>query len=86
MDFLNHCTHKYIIQEIDKKIAERKQKKEDTCIVLDAPLLLEANLENRCSEIWVVFAEEEVILLIQLLSFLSPFYYFYFVSYQQFPL
>ncbi|MEY8320205.1 dephospho-CoA kinase [Lachnospiraceae bacterium 46-61] len=60
LDFLNHCTHKYIIQEIDKKIAERKQKKEDTCIVLDAPLLLEANLENRCSEIWVVFAEEEV--------------------------
>lgn len=60
LDFLNRCTHKYIIQEIDKKIAERKQKKEDTCIVLDAPLLLEANLESRCSEIWVVFAEEEV--------------------------
>ena len=28
--------------------------------MLDAPLLFEANLENRCSEIWVVFAEEEV--------------------------
>ncbi|MCI9355151.1 MAG: dephospho-CoA kinase [Firmicutes bacterium] len=60
LDFLNRCTHKYISQEIDKQIAERKKKQRDTCIVLDAPLLLEAKLENRCNEIWVVFAEEEV--------------------------
>jgi dephospho-CoA kinase len=60
LDFLNRCTHKYISQEIDKQIAERKKKQKDTCIVLDAPLLLEAKLENRCNEIWVVFAEEEV--------------------------
>ena len=60
LDFLNRCTHKYITQEIDKQIAERKKKQKDTCIVLDAPLLLEAKLENRCSEVWVVFAEEEV--------------------------
>lgn len=60
LDFLNRCTHKYITQEIDKQIAERKKKQRDTCIVLDAPLLLEAKLENRCNEIWVVFAEEEV--------------------------
>ncbi len=60
LDFLNRCTHKYISQEIDKQISERKKKQRDTCIVLDAPLLLEAKLENRCNEIWVVFAEEEV--------------------------
>lgn len=60
LDSLNRCTHKYISQEIDKQIAERKKKQRDTCIVLDAPLLLEAKLENRCNEIWVVFAEEEV--------------------------
>lgn len=60
LDFLNRCTHKYITQEIDKQISERKKKQRDTCIVLDAPLLLEAKLENRCNEIWVVFAEEEV--------------------------
>ena len=60
LDFLNRCTHKYITQEIDKQIAKRKKKQKDTCIVLDAPLLLEAKLENRCSEVWVVFAEEEV--------------------------
>ncbi len=60
LDFLNHCTHKYITQEIDRQIAEKKYQKEHCCIVLDAPLLLEAKLENRCNEIWVVFAEEEV--------------------------
>ena len=60
LDFLNRCTHKYISQEINKQISERKKKQRDTCIVLDAPLLLEAKLENRCNEIWVVFAEEEV--------------------------
>ncbi len=60
LDFLNRCTHKYISQEIDRQISERKKKQRDTCIVLDAPLLLEAKLENRCNEIWVVFAEEEV--------------------------
>ena len=46
LDFLNHCTHKYITQEIDRQIAEKKYQKEHCCIVLDAPLLLEAKLET----------------------------------------
>ena len=59
-DFLNHCTHKYIIEEIDRQIQQEIQTQKHLCIVLDAPLLIEANLQNRCDEIWVVFAKEEV--------------------------
>ncbi len=58
--FLNRCTHKYIIQEIDRQIEQERQKAESTVIVLDAPLLIEANLQSRCDEVWVVFAQEEV--------------------------
>ena len=37
-DFLNHCTHKYIIEEIDRQIQQEIQTQKHLCIVLDAPL------------------------------------------------
>ncbi len=58
--FLNQCTHTYIRQEMEKQIVEAKQKKQATCIVLDAPLLFEAGLESICDNIWVVYAAKEV--------------------------
>lgn len=58
--FLNHCTHKYIGQEIAQQMEVAKMENLATCIVIDAPLLLEAGLERVCDEIWVVFASEEV--------------------------
>ncbi len=60
LDFLNLCTHKYIGEEIQKQIRQTKDKNVNRCIILDAPLLLEADLAGLCDEIWVVFAEEEV--------------------------
>lgn len=58
--FLNRCTHTYIRQEMEKQIADAKQQKQATCIVLDAPLLFEAGLQSICDAIWVVYAQKEV--------------------------
>ena len=56
--FLNQCTHKYICAEVDRQIAAAKEA--GTAIVLDAPLLLEAGLEQVCDWVWVVYADPEV--------------------------
>ncbi|MBR4014792.1 MAG: dephospho-CoA kinase [Anaerotignum sp.] len=58
--FLNQCTHKYIIAEVKRQIAEAKEMGRAKAVVIDAPLLLEAGLERLCDAVWVVFAEEEV--------------------------
>jgi len=60
LDFLNLCTHKYIGEEILSQISYTKEKDIHRCIIIDAPLLLEADLAGLCDEIWVVFAEESV--------------------------
>lgn len=54
---LNSITHKYITYEVNRKIQEIKNKHgEYKCIVIDAPLLIEAGLECLADEIWVVSA------------------------------
>lgn len=58
--FLNWCTHKYICAEVDSRIAAAKAAGTATAIVLDAPLLLEAGLEQVCDVVWVVYADPEV--------------------------
>lgn len=58
--FLNRCTHKYICAEVDRQIAAAKAAGTATAIVLDAPLLLEAGLEQVCDGVWVVYADPEV--------------------------
>lgn len=58
--FLNQCTHKYICAEVDRQIAAAKAAGTATAIVLDAPLLLEAGLEQVCDGVWVVYADPEV--------------------------
>lgn len=60
LEFLNRCTHKYIAQEIARRIQEAKELGEAKCIIIDAPLLIEAGLEKICDAIWVVYAHEEV--------------------------
>lgn len=59
LEFLNKCTHKYISQEIQWKIEEIQKRPGYSCIVIDAPLLIEANLLSQCNEVWVVYAEEQ---------------------------
>ncbi|MGN1231333.1 MAG: dephospho-CoA kinase [Anaerotignum sp.] len=58
--FLNRCTHKYICAEVDRQIAAAKAEGTVKAIVLDAPLLLEAGLEQVCDGVWVVYADPEV--------------------------
>lgn len=58
--FLNQCTHKYICAEVDRQIAAAKEAGTAIAIVLDAPLLLEAGLEQVCDWVWVVYADLEV--------------------------
>lgn len=60
LSFLNQCTHKYIVQEMEKQIAHAKAENQAICIVLDAPLLFEAGLEKICDAVWVVYAAEDV--------------------------
>ena len=59
LEFLNKCTHKYIYDEIKKKIDEA-EKKGISVVVIDAPLLLEGDFKDLCSEIWAVYADEDV--------------------------
>lgn len=58
--FLNRCTHKYIRAEVEQQIQAAKAKGQAKAIILDAPLLLEAGLEQACDLVWVVYAAEEV--------------------------
>lgn len=49
-------THKYIINETFDKLREYKAEGIET-VVLDAPLLIEANLHSECDYVWLVLAD-----------------------------
>lgn len=59
LTFLNQCTHKYIIAEMQRQIADAREGGRAKAAFLDAPLLLEAGLDSLCDEVWVVFADSE---------------------------
>jgi len=54
---LTEITHKYILKQIDYYIEKNKNYK---IIVLDAPLLIEANLHKKSDEVWLVYANRQV--------------------------
>lgn len=56
LELLNTVTHKYITEEVKRKIGLNKDKK---CIVIDAPLLIESGLDKICDSIWAVYAPVE---------------------------
>ena len=58
--FLNQCTHKYIVAEVNRQISAAKAENTARAVILDAPLLLEAKLEGVCDLVWVVYADPEV--------------------------
>ena len=58
---LNAIIHPQITEEIKKRIAEC-QRQGVNVIVLDAPVLLEANAKNLVDEVWVVVADEEKVI------------------------
>lgn len=53
---LNKITHEKIAQAVKQRIAQADCK----CVVVDAPLLIEAGLDEICDKVWVVTADEEV--------------------------
>lgn len=59
LEFLNQCTHKYIIAEIERQINMARENGTIKAAFLDAPLLLEAGLDAICDEVWVVFADND---------------------------
>ena len=53
-------THKHVITETLRRIAETAANPGDyRFIVIDAPLLIEAGLHERCDEVWLVTADYE---------------------------
>ena len=57
LDFLTKTTHRYVVKVVVEII---KNNSEYKYIVIDAPLLLEANLHKICDSVWLVFADEEI--------------------------
>lgn len=54
---LNKCTFKYIKAEINKQI---KKVKDNTTILIDAPLLFEAELDKICDKVIGVISDKEL--------------------------
>lgn len=59
LDFLTKTTHKYIIKEIKLLIDTKKEENKYNYIVIDAPLLIEANLHKIVDTVWIVYANLE---------------------------
>lgn len=61
LEFLDECTHKYIVAEIKKLIEEiTPQTDKYSIFIIDAPLLAEAGLVDICDSVWVIYADEKV--------------------------
>ncbi len=57
---LIEITHKYILEETELQIENVMLNSQNyKFIVIDAPLLIEANLHTKVDEVWVVYASEE---------------------------
>ena len=54
---LNNCTFKYIIKEIEKRLNKIDN---DTTKIIDAPLLFESKLNEKCDKVIGVVAKREV--------------------------
>lgn len=56
---LNEITHRYILEEVKRRIAE-EEKKGSAAVLFDAPLLFESGFESECGCIVCVSADENV--------------------------
>ena len=57
---LNHITHKFIADEIVRRVLNIKAEKEKGLIVIDAPLPVKHGFLDLVDEVWVVYAPENV--------------------------
>ena len=59
LGYLTKTTHKYIVKEIEELINTKKEENKYNYIVIDAPLLIEANLHKIVDTVWIVYANLE---------------------------
>ena len=59
LDYLTKTTHKYIVKEIEQLINTKKEEQKYNYIVIDAPLLIEANLHKIVDTVLIVYANLE---------------------------
>lgn len=60
LNLLNECTHKHIVNKVKEVIKENSNNKDINAIVIDAPLLIEANLNTIVDEVWAVYADTDI--------------------------
>lgn len=60
LNLLNECTHKHIVNKINQIIKNNLNNQSINAIVIDAPLLIEANLHTIVDEVWVVYADTDI--------------------------
>lgn len=57
LEFLTKTTHKYIIKQISEDLDYYKNNCNYNYIILDAPLLIEANLHEKVDTVWIVTSD-----------------------------
>lgn len=57
---LDHLMHGTILDEIERKTGLYKQEKQYKGVIIDAPLLFETGLDQKCSQVWLVTASEDL--------------------------
>lgn len=57
---LNELLHPLIFKRIDEELHKLKQSSPVAITVLDAPLLIECNLQNKVDEVWLVIADDDI--------------------------
>jgi len=62
LEKLTAITHYYIIKEVLNDVGEAKAKGNYQNIIIDAPVLIKTELEDKVDEIWVVYSDYDIIL------------------------
>jgi dephospho-CoA kinase len=57
---LNHITHPRVIERFQQQLKEIEEQFPEAVVVLDVPLLFEANMDKLADEIWVVWVSEDI--------------------------
>lgn len=59
LDILSSIIHKYVIEEIEIRVEDLRQKKYKA-IVLDVPIPVKKGFLDLCDQVWVVWADDEL--------------------------
>lgn len=59
LTLLSEAVHKHVIKITKDVIDFASKKNKNSFIVIDAPLLIEANMHRMCDEVWLIYADEQ---------------------------